>query len=261
LVQAAAESGATLAPEYLWLLTALPIMVLFHCPGMCGPLMLSFRFGLDRETRRARIWGATSELLAYQAGRALLYAIFGALAGLLGAAVAGQVKSINKVMILVIAVVFLLMGLRRFGAFRFLQRRAEGPPRPGLAGRLTGWLRQHGPQGRLPFACCLGAALAFMPCGLTFMAIGMAAARSSVLEGMLILVALVLITTPVLLGIVVLPAAVQRWKVRAGGYVEAGLMCFGGLWIGLHGLAMNGVFAPLMWQLTVWGTEVKIMLF
>lgn len=49
-----------------------------HCAVMCGPLMLSLPLSQND------YWGAAVQLLMYQLGRVIVYAVFGMLAGLIG---------------------------------------------------------------------------------------------------------------------------------------------------------------------------------
>lgn len=255
----ATSAGAALPPEWMALLTLMPLMVLFHCAGMCGPLILSFRFGLDREGRGARLLGASVQLLAYQAGRGLLYAGFGILAGLLGQALQSRIMGMERWVVLGIAAALLLSGLGKFGLWRLFGWSRSGTGAGPLA-RALAWLRRSGPGSGPLFALLLGMIMAFLPCGLTFMTISFAASRGSWWEGGAMMMTLVLLTTPVLLTIGLLPAAIQRFRITAGGYIEAGLTCFGGLWIGLHGAAINGWIPHAKWALTISDRPVMLML-
>ncbi|MFW5828713.1 MAG: sulfite exporter TauE/SafE family protein, partial [Planctomycetota bacterium] len=136
----ATGAAAGVATPWMMLLTMVPLMVAFHCAGMCGPLILSFRFGLDRSSRTARVAAASGHLLAYQLGRALLYAVFGAIVGGLGQVFAQRIQAFNKYLVLAIAAAFLLWGLYRFGLFRWLLP-ASGGQSLGVTGRLMTTLR------------------------------------------------------------------------------------------------------------------------
>ncbi len=52
-----------------------------HCAVMCGPLMLSLPLSQND------YWGAAVQLLMYQLGRVIVYAVFGMLAGLIGSSI------------------------------------------------------------------------------------------------------------------------------------------------------------------------------
>jgi len=255
----APAANAAVDTPWMMLFTMVPLMVAFHCAGMCGPLILSFRFGLDQTSRGKRLTAASGHLLAYQCGRAVLYAAFGAAIGGIGQMLSSSIATFNRYAVLAIAAAFLLWGLQRFGAFGRLRPGRGDAGGLGLAGRMLKMLREKGPKQPWLFALMLGMVMAFLPCGLTMMVLGQAAITASAWQGAAMMVILVMMTTPVLLGFAILPAAVQRFRVRAGSWLEPALICFGGIWIGLHGLAMNGVIPHAKWMLEIAGTTVPLM--
>ncbi|SMH56497.1 sulfite exporter TauE/SafE family protein [Azospirillum agricola] len=179
-----------------------------HCSGMCGPFVLAQvsarleHVPAARMSELHRLTGAA--VLPYHLGRGTTYALIGAVA----ASVAGHVGALPGLR-------WLSVGLLAFAALFFLGyaakslaawlprlRIASGAPfqrwwgdrvsrlaRP-LFGNPTGW-RGYG----------LGVALGFIPCGLLYGAVAVAAASGSALTGALGMAAFAVGTVPGLLAV------------------------------------------------------------
>ena len=72
---------AALPPAYAQLLGLGVLLILGHCSGMCGPLILSFRFGLHQQHQRGRMLAAAGQVFSYQVGRIVIYGLAGAVTG------------------------------------------------------------------------------------------------------------------------------------------------------------------------------------
>ena len=59
-----------LPPGFAQLLGLGMVMIFGHCAGMCGPLILSFRFGVHQNQRQGRVIAAFSQIMCYQLARA-----------------------------------------------------------------------------------------------------------------------------------------------------------------------------------------------
>ncbi len=198
----------------LALLTAGLVGGTTHCTGMCGPFVLAQvsarleRVPLSAMSEFRRLTGAA--VLPYHVGRATSYALIGALS----ASVAGHVGALPglrwlSVALLALAALFFLgYALRSLTSWlpklpvsgRPGQRsrprsagwwgeRVSGLARP-LFGNPTGW-RGYG----------LGMALGFIPCGMLYGAVAVAAASGSALTGALGMAAFALGTVPSLLAV------------------------------------------------------------
>lgn len=229
---------------YAQLLSVGLVWISFHCAGMCGPILMGLDVaGVARGHRALR--GAGSVLL-YQLGRAFTYAILGATAGLAGRGLgaifrqAGGVIAIAFGLSLLIYVVYKAYGKAPRTLTRLEQR--DHPP-SALARFQTRIQRavQHvalrddaGPARLL----ALGAILGLLPCMITLWALGLAATTGSAVHGAGVMLLLVVMTTPVLLGVTLLPRVLARgvparWRRHAPLF----LATLSGLWLVLVGLA------------------------
>jgi sulfite exporter TauE/SafE len=218
-------------------LAVLAPMVLFHCPGMCGPLMVAFRFGWRSEAAAPRTLLATGELLAYQGSRLVVYISAGALAGWAGGRLVHAINRGALWLSVILAASFLFAACAKLGWLPWRRKQPEATPSfaQTLARRVTTLF----PGRRLPSAAALGFAMAFLPCGLTFYALAMAADSASPIEGALLLGLLVVMTTPVLAPFALFSAfglarfqslrRHERWVVAVSLLIAAGII----LWLGI----------------------------
>ncbi|MGE5504774.1 MAG: sulfite exporter TauE/SafE family protein [Actinomycetota bacterium] len=182
---------------------------LSHCSGMCGPFVLSQvasrleSVPASRMTEWRRLAGAA--LVPYHLGRATTYALLGAL----GALAAGRLPGLRwlAAVLLGAAALFLLAlavpALKRLGA-------GGGDWWSGRIGRLAQPLfhRPTGARGWL-----LGVALGFIPCGLLYAALAVAAASGDPVTGALGMLAFAAGTVPMLVTVgAVGHAAVVHWR-------------------------------------------------
>ena len=204
--------------------------------------------------------GAAS-ILTYQLGRALVYALFGFVVGLLGAELGDGFTTAG-------AVFALAFGVTALGAAIFRWRvkaegdavRVAGPKPPGA--RKQGWLVRtvHGLIGeRRGFAetLALGGLMAFLPCMITFWALSLAATTGSPLHGAGVMLVLVAMTTPMLLGVTLLPRLLRRLRVDR---VQRVLMAISGAWLLMVGFAQLELVPHLHLPLELFGEHYVIML-
>jgi len=219
-------------------------MITFHCAGMCGPIMLSFRFGMHQHARAGRRRLALMQLLAYQSGRAVVYAGLGAAAGGLAWLLAGSdlgariglgFATGTRGLVLVVAAAFVVAGLRRLRPPRPVQRKPPGPV-ARLGRRAAAGLERRPVRG----AALLGLVMAAVPCLIPAWTLGLAATTASPVHGALLMLLLVAMTTPALLPFALLPSCLPkagRWNRQ----LQTAALLFSGLWLGVVGLAANGV--------------------
>lgn len=178
-----------------------------HCAGMCGPLVAaqSVEIAARRDITQDAGWKrlAGGALLPYQLGRTTTYMCLGAIASLpigLGSRWL-SLSLLPSLLLWVAAGIFLVQGLTRLGA---LPAAALGslsfsgspwPPLRPMAGlhNLTRTLFQH-PVGL--YGYLLGILLGFLPCGLLYGALIVAAATARPVTAALAMLAFALGTFP-----------------------------------------------------------------
>ena len=165
----------------------------FHCAGMCGPIALAIP--LNNQSWFSKINGS----LIYNIGRAITYAIMGAIFGLLGKGLvlAGFQKWVSIIMgiIMVTSVLFPSLYKNRFdldkSAFSFVGK---------LKIKLGRLLRTKSYGSLL----LIGLLNGLLPCGLVYMAIAGAIATTNSLSGALFMFVFGLGTLPMLFAISIL---------------------------------------------------------
>ena len=247
------------ASAYAQLLSVGLVWISFHCAGMCGPILVGFDVaGAARGHTVAR--GALA-ILQYQAGRAVTYMALGALAGLAGVGLDAVFGPAGAVFALLFGIGILASALwprrkrapkttleQRFEKPTWLERTTQALPR-----LLHPLAISRGP-GR-PFL--LGAVMGFLPCMITFWAIGLAATTGSPFHGAGVMVLLVAMTTPMLLGVTLLPRLLGP---SASGRVQRVLLGLSGAWLVLVGLAELGAVPHVHLPLELFGEHYTIML-
>lgn len=247
------------ASAYAQLLSVGLVWISFHCAGMCGPILVGFDVaGAARGHSLPR--GALS-ILQYQAGRAVTYMVLGGLAGLAGVGLDAVFGPAGAIFALVFGLGILATALwprrrrpvkttleQRFEKRSWVERLTQALP------RLLHPLAISGGPGR-PFL--LGAVMGFLPCMITFWALGLAATTGSPLHGAGVMVLLVAMTTPMLLGVTLLPRLFRRFDYAK---VQRVLLGLSGLWLTLVGLAELGAVPHVHLPLHVFGEHYTLML-
>jgi len=212
------------------------VWISFHCVGMCGPIVIGF--DLAGAARGLGPLRGGLRVLVYQAGRATTLATLGALAGLGG-------RVLTRVFEHGAAVFTLLFGLSLLALtiVRLIPRRPAParpalrlgqPPAVGLGVRFSGWLRALSLAGTVQSTWLLGVLMGFLPCMIVLWALGLAATTTSPWQGALLMIVLVLMTTPMLLFATLLPRILPlAWRAR----LPKVLLGVSGAWLVLVGLA------------------------
>lgn len=187
-----------------------------HCTGMCGPFVLSQVTERQKAVPASRmrdfhrLTGAL--LLPYHLGRATTYMALGAVAALFAGGLVGLAGTrwLSAALLLAAALFFLGVGLERLGIrLPFNRARREGCWSRHV-GRLAGPLFA-GPTGLRGYA--LGVVLGFIPCGLLYGALTVAAASGDPIAGALAMGAFAAGTMPSLIGVGALGSlAARRWR-------------------------------------------------
>ncbi|WP_336079543.1 sulfite exporter TauE/SafE family protein [Thalassospira sp. CH_XMU1448-2] len=174
-----------------------------HCVGMCGPFVISQvtsrmeQVPLEKMSELRRLTGAA--LLPYQFGRLTTYCLLGVLAGFFadGISALTSIWWIGPVLLVLAGAFFLIFGI--MGLLPHL-----GGLLP-TSGETRWWNRLFGGRLRPLFAApfgmrgyALGIMLGFIPCGLVYGALVLAAATASALNGGVVMVIFGLGTVPML---------------------------------------------------------------
>ncbi len=217
------------------LLTALLAGLLggVHCVGMCGGIVAAFSFRADGTQPPFRLH------LAYNLGRIFSYAIFGALAGALGASLKLATFLPAQAVLYVLAqVVMILLGLYLAGLNRWVLvfERAGG----ALWRVVQPLFRRLLPVRSLPQALLAGMAWGWLPCGLVYSVLVSALAAGSATSGAALMLAFGLGTLPNLLGMGLFARQLQPFMQRLWVRRAAGLMVAG---FGVWGLARQALAA------------------
>jgi sulfite exporter TauE/SafE len=216
------------------LLTALLAGLLggVHCVGMCGGIVAAFSFRADGTHPPFRFH------LAYNLGRITSYALFGALAGALGASFKlAQFMPVQTMLYVLAQLVMILLGLYLAGWSRWVLvfEKAGG----ALWRHLQPLFRKLLPVRNLPGALIAGMAWGWLPCGLVYSVLVSALAAGSASSGAALMLAFGLGTLPNLLGMGLFARSLQPflqrlWVRRSAGLTVAGF----GVW-GLTSLVLR----------------------
>jgi sulfite exporter TauE/SafE len=217
------------------LLTALLAGLLggVHCVGMCGGIVAAFSFRADGTQPPFRLH------LAYNLGRIFSYAMFGALAGALGASLKLATFLPAQTLLYVLAqIVMILLGLYLAGLNRWVLvfERAGG----ALWRVVQPLFRRLLPVRSLPQALLAGMAWGWLPCGLVYSVLVSALAAGSATSGAALMLAFGLGTLPNLLGMGLFARQLQPFMQRLWVRRAAGLMVAG---FGVWGLARQALAA------------------
>ena len=253
-----------MAPFYAQVIGIGMIWVTVHCIGMCGPIMASLTAatGVHRApTAAKRLQRALGGVLAYQGGRALVYAALGAAAGGVGAGAQAAIQELAQTAGLVVAVLIFGVGVWKLLP---LATPATGTSGATWSARWTGWamrrlsrrLPTSGPARMVAFGFVLG----FLPCVLMFWVLGIAASTSSVAHGAAVMVLLVVMTTPVLVAAALGSSLPGIFRKLRSDRVIGVAMVISGLWLGLIAAAANGWIGHVHIPLEIGAQEFVIML-
>ncbi len=196
-----------------------------HCVGMCGGIVAAFSFRADGSTPPFRLH------LAYNLGRVFSYAIFGALAGTLGASLKlADFLPVQTLLYILAQAVMILLGLYLAGWSKWVLifERAGG----ALWKRVKPLFQKLVPVKSMPQAVLAGMAWGWLPCGLVYSILVSALAAGSATSGAALMLAFGLGTLPNLLGMglfarQIQPFMQQLWVRRGAGLTVAGFGVWG----------------------------------
>jgi hypothetical protein len=177
---------------------AVGLLSALHCVGMCGGIMGALSVALPESTRAqpVRLFGF---LAAYNLGRVLSYTAAGALAGSLGLTLVSGSGSVEVGLVLRVAAALLMVlaGLNLAGWLPAMGRLERlGAPLWRQLEPLTRRLVPVRTPGR---AALYGAVWGWLPCGLVYTMLGVAAGQATVAGGAGTMAAFGLGTLPALL--------------------------------------------------------------
>lgn len=207
---------------------------------MCGPISAGVA-SLGRDTTP---FEKIKNVLEYQVGRAVAYAIFGLLSGWLGTVLDTGIFPYAN---FITAIFFVVFGLRRF------QKKTNQP-----STTLSNWITKifRFVRGKSPFI--IGFALAIMPCSITIWALGLAANSGDPMTGMWTMLSLVLITSPILL----LTGSASALGNKLGNDKIIGvLLIVSGLWIAAKPLAELGLIGHVSFYFRLFDEPYGVMFF
>jgi sulfite exporter TauE/SafE len=170
-----------------------------HCAGMCGGFVGFYAGSTPALRRRA----ALLPHAAYNGGRLIVYAVLGALAGLLGTALdttGGVLLGVQRTTAIVSGVLIALWGLASLLEALGVRVPRLGAPLPlrSLAGRGIGAVAASPPILR---ALVIGLATGLLPCGWLYAFLATAAGTGSALEGAGLMAVFWLGTLPAMLSV------------------------------------------------------------
>lgn len=186
-------SGALAVPLFLAGLAGSAV----HCMGMCGPFVIGQVMADSGNVTASSSYGewrrlAGAALLPYHLGRLTTYTALGAVAGASTALFASTAAfaSISGILLVLGAALMLAQALG-------LAVRAPLP----MAGLLARWAGPLSASTRPAARYALGVVLGFLPCGLIYGALGMAAGSGSPVSGALAMAAFAVGTMPALVAV------------------------------------------------------------
>ena len=173
---------------YLWTAFTIGLFGSLHCVGMCGPIALAVGAGSGRKASRI------GNMLLYNFGKTLTYALLGGVIGLLGKGIflAGFQKTLS------IATGVLLLTIALF-SINVETKLLKIPALNALVFRLKTQLGRLLQNHARPTAFAVGALNGLLPCGLVYLAIVGALGTVGVISGMAYMALFGLGTMPLLL--------------------------------------------------------------
>ena len=207
-----------------------------HCIGMCGGISGLFAAQAEIASLRSRLPMA----LTYNLGRICSYAMLGFVVALLGSGAVAGMPALAGPVRLVSGLIIVLIGLQIAFNWRVLQsiERMGAVLWAKLAPAAKGLL----PVTSLPRALGLGLLWGWLPCGLVYSVLLLAATTPRAADGALVMIAFGLGTLPAMLATGLGAAKLSQLLQRRGARLGLGLLI---VILGLITLAMPvmGLFA------------------
>ncbi|MCF6209829.1 MAG: sulfite exporter TauE/SafE family protein [Gammaproteobacteria bacterium] len=198
-----------------------------HCIGMCGGIMNALSFALPEQQRKPR--SALPTLLLYNTGRIFSYAVAGALVGGLGMLLQGSGGILGPGLRIFAGLMLIAMGLYLAGWWRGLVHLEK------LGAHVWKYLQPLGkrlmPVTRPSQALLLGTLWGWLPCGLTYSTLSLAASTGSWHQAALVMASFGLGTLPVMLASGVFAHRLKGWIQNKRVRNTAGMLVIGfGVW-------------------------------
>ncbi len=185
-----------------------------HCLGMCGGISGLFAAGATVASIKTQLPLA----IAYNTGRVLSYAFLGAIVAIVGGGVAGLIPTLAGPVRLASGILIIIIGLQVAFGWRLLA------PVEKIGAviwkRLAPRAQQMLPATSIPKATGLGLIWGWLPCGLVYGALLLAATTADAANGALVMIAFGLGTMPAMvmtgLGAAKLSVVMSRYRLGAG---------------------------------------------
>lgn len=203
-----------------------------HCVGMCGGIVGALTMSLPETTRRSTV-KLLPYLLSYNSGRLLSYSLAGLIVGLLSNT-AGNFFQIGKFPVggIVGGLFMVALGIYIGGWFQTME------PIERLGGflwrRIEPFGRRFMPVKSLPQATALGFLWGWLPCGLVYSTLALAATSGDAVNSALLMLAFGIGTLPMLLAMGGFAEKLQRFTHNRWTRYVAGilLIAFGAMILG-----------------------------
>ena len=205
----------------------------FHCSPMCGPIVSGLEIGKN---------GIVKGLFLYQAGRAIVYLLFGAAAGWIGSAKLFDRPALGWILV----AVFLLMCVWQW----------KGTSSDWIPNSIfQNWARLNSKISGTVRPLVLGVLLGFLPCMLSFWALGLAAATRSPLYGMLVMLILIIFTIlPLFVSLIT-----SRFVFGRAQTFSKMLLPLSTIWIFLATCASNDLISHFHYTFELFGRNFVLM--
>jgi len=164
-----------------------------HCFGMCGGLSGLFAVNASVASLRSQIPMA----VVYNVGRIISYAVFGIIVGALGKSIVGTIPHLAAPVRLASGLLIVVVGLQVAFNWRFLAPIEKAGAK--LWNRIAPAAKGLLPVTSLPKALGLGLLWGWLPCGLVYSVLLLAATTTKPVAGGLVMVAFGIGTMPAMI--------------------------------------------------------------
>lgn len=194
-----------------------------HCAAMCGGIVAATQLQAPTKRRLPSLRQRTSVVLAQNGGRVASYGLAGLVAGGLGRMAGGAYVANGRLVLEALAALALLLAgatLAGLVPARWSAERLGVPLWRALAPRARALLPLSTPARGFGFGLLWG----FLPCGLVYSALSLAAASASFAHGVGTMLAFGAGTLPMLLGLGAVASQLGAWARRPLARTVAGLL-------------------------------------
>lgn len=198
-----------------------------HCVGMCGGISGLFAVSASVTSLRSQM----PKAITYNLGRLLSYAILGALVALLGKTTVGLIPKITAPVRLASGILIILVGLQLAFGWRILAPLESAGAK--IWKRIAPAAKGLVPVETMTQALGLGLIWGWLPCGLVYSVLLLAATTTETASGALVMIAFGLGTLPVMLATGM--SASKLAQFMSGKRLGAGLLI---ILIGIATIAM-----------------------